>query len=185
MKHILALFLLFVLGLAGGLAEPIGPFPGLEKIIRESDAILLIRIEEKKLLGVDTWCTYKCLVHSSLKGDFYPVTGAELRLFGAAVRFPNQLYPGMDYLVFLKTPDPKHPGGAYSSLTYRGSILRLSPFGIGKKKEGTVKEQIEHIIKVSQDFWRVEQEHEDALFNLVLGKPNSDRQPGSNGKSGR
>lgn len=156
-------------------AVVIGAYPGLDKLIDQSDAIVVVRIDDAfAASGANGWMNHKCLVYQTLKGDLKPGTQATLFLnefVGPRLNFGQPLAPMTNHLLFLKHFEPSFRGANYSAITDDGADLPLSPLGNETKPEGkTLKLQIQTLIRHYQTYRDAELKREDALLQRALSE---------------
>jgi hypothetical protein len=149
----------------------IGKFPGLDPLVAEADAIVVLRIEaciNQSLEGEES--TYRCLIFQTLKGDVPREKEIVLQLFDPEFHLMSPLTPGSTHLVFLvKKRSPDEPAD-YRALETVGAVLTLSPFDNEKMPEGkTITEQVQSLVRQSKKYWNDEQTKENALMDNILG----------------
>ncbi|MGV3772198.1 MAG: hypothetical protein ACO1QB_04795 [Verrucomicrobiales bacterium] len=154
-------------------AVMVGPFPGLPKLIKESDAIAIVMIEEQisaSKVTLDHWSSHRCLVLRSLKGDLTEGQRLDLKLLDTQFSFVSPFTIGSTHLVFLVYG----PEGdlVFRNLQREGSILRLSPFGHEVEPAGpTLEQKIQNLLERSIAYWDgVQQREKDILLSIISGK---------------
>lgn len=156
----------------------VGQFPGLHKMIEQSDAVAVIRIEPLPastnrnviLTEDDHWGLYECLVMRVLKGTVPEKRNLKLSLCGAITDWPYRFTVGTTYIVFLN----KEPSGYcdYRAPAIYGAVMRVSPFNHEKEPKGdTVLEKVAHVIREGRDFCKKLHDSEQRVFSTALGEP--------------
>jgi hypothetical protein len=148
-------------------AVMIGPFPGLQTMIEEADAIAIVRIEEginASGVIVDGITTHRCFIYQSLKGDLPKSQRVTLKLIGTRSSFGD----GSTHLAFLST-NASRGESVIHNLHYEGSIFRLSPFGHEALPIGpTLERRIKLLLESSISYWDGEQQREKELLLAAI-----------------
>lgn len=175
---LLALLLIFAL-CAPARADSIGFFPGLDALIEQSAAIVILRVERptetEGVYGRANACAfYNCYIYQAIKGEIAVNKPLPLRLAdnGAYETLPE----GSTWLVFLTKNGSENKDVPYASLSYVGSMVRVSPIGQEKAPEGdTPAEKVRNVLKAAVEYRRKEYEREQAYLQMLIeGKPDTD-----------
>ncbi len=148
----------------------IAPFPGLDKLIHEADAIVILRVEKQltDLWSPTLYTTYQCYIYQTLKGDIPAGKRIRLQLMDARISFVTPYTPFSTHLVFLtrkRTPDEPTD---YRSLEIQGANVRISPFGNEKlPPEQSIKEKIQTLLTRASEYNKKEYEKEQAHLNRM------------------
>ena len=132
----------------------IGPFPGLDKAIEIADVIAIVRIDEHVQAAADDnlITRHRCYVYQTLKGDLKAGEVVPLDLTDTLTNFVSPFPLHSSHLVFLIKTDR-----GYRNLSFEGSILRLSPFGLEKIPNGeTLQAKIRSLVRQSIAHWDAE-----------------------------
>jgi hypothetical protein len=146
-------------------AVMIGFFPGLDKLIEQADAIVILRIEthEGDILDPTLYSTHNCYIYQSLKGDIPINKRITLRLMDTRSEFQPPFGLMSTHLMFLRKT--KDEPTEYRTLQVQGANVRLSPFGHEKLPEGeTVKDRVIALIKSAAAYRKKEYEKEQAFL---------------------
>lgn len=160
-------------------AVVVGPFPGLDKMIEQSDLVVVIRIEPFPVptngnnvvrRGFDHWELYECMVMRVLKGAVPEKRNLKLWLCGAITDWPYSFTVGTTYIVFLNKESSN--GSDYRAPAIHGAVMRTSPFNHEKEPKGsTVLEKVAHVIREGRDFCKKLHDNEQRIFSTALGEP--------------
>ena len=145
-------------------------FSGLDKMIDNSDAIVIARIEQTtSRINLNGWETYRCMIYQSLKGDIKANSFVALRLADSNnVHFPSGIKEGNSYILFLNKVE-KSGGAPYASLSQEGDHIEVSPLGNEKKPAGkTTKEQVQTLIRNYIVYRDERLKKENVLLNKML-----------------
>jgi len=132
MKRIIRIIAAILISLSFAHAEWIGEFPGLDKLIKEADAIVILRIDHSDgdFGGIELYSTHDCFIYQSLKGDIPTKKRIRLKLMDARQHSPNLFAYQSTLLVFLtKKRAPSEPTD-YRALETKGSAILLPPTGL-------------------------------------------------------
>jgi hypothetical protein len=154
-------------------AVSVTEFPGLDKMIEQSNFVILVRIESHELEGEeDHWGRYRGLVLSVLKGEG-PKRGfiVPLRLCGAISDWPYSFLPRTTYLVFLNKDKDSMGVDEYRAPATIGAVIRVSPLTREAELKGTVRERVEQVVREGRDFCSKLHDSEQKVFRTVLGQP--------------
>lgn len=157
-------------------AVVIGSYPGLDKLIKQSSTIAIVRVDDSVFgFGPDGWVNHKCLVYQTLKGDLKPNTNLPIMLnefVGSQSNFGGQaLAPMTTHLVFLNRSAQPINGAKYSIVCAEGADLPLSPLGNETKPKGkTLKLQIQTLIRRYRVYRDEQIKYEDELLNKSLAE---------------
>jgi len=170
MKKI-AVCLLMLVACAICRAVMIGPFPGLTGLVEESDAIVILGVEEylDKFPQSDGWGKYRCCIYQALKGDFQPGSRIEVTLLDTRSSFITPFGPGSTHLMFLTKKRSPFEETAYHTIERQGANIRLSPFGNEKTPPGkSIQERIQFLIRKAIEYWDEQQKKEREFLEQML-----------------
>jgi hypothetical protein len=141
----------------------IGPFPGLDKAIEQSDAIAIIRIDRhiQASPGPDLMSKHECYVYQCLKGDLSRGQVVPMSLYDMelASSFPQHSV----HLVFLKAR-----GGTYFTCRFKNPTFRLSSLGNEKLPDGeSIQAKIKALLRRSLEYWDARWKRERELMETV------------------
>lgn len=145
-------------------------FNGLDKMIDNSDAIVIARIEQTtSRINLNGWEMRKCYIYQSLKRGIAVNQRIVLRLADSNnVHFPSGIKDGNSYILFLNKIG-RSGGAPYASLSQEGDHIEVSPLGNEKKPEGkTTKEQIQTLIRRYIAYRDERLKKENVLLNKML-----------------
>jgi hypothetical protein len=143
-------------------AVRIGPFPGLDRLIEQADVVAIVRSDEHIQPAQDSnlMTRHRCYVYQTLKGDLPAAGRVVLNLRDTRSTFVSPFSFLSTHLVFLV-----RVGDGYENRAFKGSILRLSPFGNEKVPEGpTHQTQIGNLVTQSIAYWDREWNSERAFL---------------------
>ncbi len=150
-------------------AVVIGYFPGLDKLIEQADAIVILRIDANKVEfpNSNLLSTHDCYIYQTLKGDIPANKRITLRLMDTRTEPQTPFGHGSTHLMFLmKTKDEPT---AYRTLSVQGANVRLSDLGHEKTPKGeTVKERVLTLIKSAIEYRKKEHEEEQAFLDGLM-----------------
>ena len=155
-------------------ATLIGGFPGLDPLIAEAEAIVVVRIDAtNSQIQADGWGTYRCHILQSLKGDIPRGKDISLLLLEGIEPFSDRINVGEVQLVFLHNNGPEgFPSEDYAAIAREGATLTLSPvYDVNMPEGKSVAEQVLNLARKAKDYWIGRQTNEDALLNNFLGAP--------------
>jgi hypothetical protein len=158
-------------------ANLIGWFPGLKKLIEESDAIVILRVdrhvntdsfEPSPIIGVP-YTTHDCYIYQTLKGDLLSGKNVRLRLMDTRVSFVTPYAVHSTHLMFLtKKRSPDEPTD-YRTIEFEGANILLSPLGHEKTPEGkTLVEKIKNVVRSSLSYSQKQQREERRFLTRIL-----------------
>lgn len=156
----------------------VSPFPGLDKLIEQSDAVVVVRIEPPLLATngtmlraiSDHWDLYECSAMRVLKGTVPEKRNLKLWLCGVLTDWPYSFTVGTTYIVFLNRESSV--GSDYRAPAVYGAVMRASPFNHEKEPKGdTVLEKVAHVIREGRDFCKKLHDREQRTFSVALGEP--------------
>ena len=127
----------------------IGNFEGLDKLIKEADAIVILRIDEQLTRGgLDSYRTYECYIYQTLKGNISANKRIRLQLMNTHFKFVSRYALWSTHLMFLTKKRSKNEPTDYRTLEVEGANVLITPFGNETLPPGkTIKEKIQHILK--------------------------------------
>ncbi len=168
-----ALFLIASIVLSSAVCHGviIGFFPGLDKLIGNADAIVILRIERSFSDGISStlYDTYECYIYQTLKGEIPINQRIRLQLMDTRTSSVPPFAPSSTHLVFLtKKLMPNEPTD-YRSLNIEGANVLVSPLGNEKMPEGkTVKEQIQALLTRTLEYNKKQYEKEQMFLHKML-----------------
>jgi hypothetical protein len=146
----------------------IGYYPGLDALIEQADAVVILRIDgQKGDFGSPTLLsTHDCYIYQSLKGEIPIGQRITLRLMDTRSEFVTPYAVGSTHLMFLKKE-----GTQYRTLAIQGANVQLSPLGHEKMPEGaTVKERVAALIEGATAYRQQEHEKELAFLKGLMNE---------------
>ncbi|MCX6873323.1 MAG: hypothetical protein NTW21_05870 [Verrucomicrobia bacterium] len=171
MKRIIRIIAAVLISLSFAHAEWIGEFPGLDKLIKEADAIVILRIDHSDgdFGGRELYSTHDCYIYQSLKGDIPTKKRMRLKLMDARQHSPNLFANHSTLLVFLtKKRAPSEPTD-YRALETKGSAILLPPTGQEAAPEGeTVSDKIRSILQHAIEYNEKEHEKEKSFLQEMI-----------------
>jgi hypothetical protein len=178
MKSLFVAICVLVLFANQSSAVVVGGFPGLDKMIEQSEVVAVVRIEPPPAntngfvirAYFDHWELYDCLVMRLLKGTVPEKRNLKLLLCGAVTGWPYSFAVGNTYIVFLNKD--AHGGCDFRAPAIFGAVMRVSPFNHEKEPKGdTVLEKVAHVVREGRDFCKNLHDREQRVFSTVLGEP--------------
>jgi len=156
-----------------GHAVPIGYYPGLERLIEQADAIVILRID-RHLSGFDSptfYSTHECYIYQTLKGGIKNNSSINLRLMDTEANFVTPYAWGSTHLMFLMKKATNDEPTEYRTITFKGAHIQLSPLGHEKPPKGkTIEERIKNLVKDTIAYWAKEHEKKQKFLETMLGK---------------
>jgi len=156
-----------------GHAVPIGYYPGLETLIKQADAIVILRID-RHLTGFGSptfYSTHECYIYQTLKGDIKNNSRINLQLMNTEASFVTPYAWGSTHLMFLMKKATDDEPTEYRTITFKGAQILLSPLGHEKPPKGrTIEEKIKNLIKDTIAYWAKEHEKNQKFLETMLGK---------------
>ena len=172
-KRIAAIILFTWLALGIAWAVPIGHCPGLKKLIKSADAIVILRID-RHLSGFSSptfYSTHECYIYQSIKGDIPENTRIKLQLMNTEASFATPYAHGSTHLMFLMKKATEDEPTEYRTITFKGAQTLLSPLGHEKEPEGkTVEEKVKRIIKDAIAYQAEEYEKRQKHLKSLIGE---------------
>lgn len=150
----------------------IAPFPGLEKLISRSDAIVVLGIE-RQLNDVDPnlYATYDCMVYQTLKGEIPTGKTVRFQLMDTRTSFVNPFAVGSAHLMFLTRKRTENEPTEYRTIEIEGANVRVTPFGNERLPEGaTIADQIRTLLRRTSQYDRVEFQKGQDFLELIMRK---------------
>ncbi len=148
----------------------IGFFPGLDKLIRQSDAILILSIE-RHIADIDEnlYATYDCFVYQTLKGDIPTNKTIRLRLMDTRTSFVPPYAIRSSHLMFLTKKRDDNEPTEYRTIETEGANVRLTPFGLEQMPEGkTIEDQIRSLLRRTIEYNEVEHRKGKDFLDLMI-----------------
>lgn len=156
-----------------GHAVVIGYYPGLEKLIEQADAIVILRID-RHLTGFGSptfYSTHECYIYQTLKGNIENNTRINLQLMNTKASFATPYAWGSTHLMFLMKKATDDEPTEYRTLTFKGAQIRLLPLGHEKPPKGrTIQEKVKNLLKDTIAYWKKEHEKNQKFLKTMLGK---------------
>lgn len=151
----------------------IARFPGLDKLIHEADAIVILRVDSHlpNYWNSNFYRVYECYIHQTLKGEIPVNQRVRLQLLDTHGSSVSPFADGSTHLVFLvKKQTPNEPTD-YRNLIIQGANILVAPFDKEKIPDGkTVKEKIQALLKRTLEYNKKQYDKKQALLQEVLGK---------------
>ena len=150
----------------------IAHFPGLEKLISQSDAIVILRVERQLTDVAPTlYATYDCFVYQTLKGDVPALKTTRLQLMDTRTSFVNPFAVHSTHLMFLTKKRSNDEPTDYRTIETEGANIRVTPFGNERIPEGkTIVDQIKSLLARTSEYDRAEYQKERDFLELVMTK---------------
>lgn len=171
-KLVHVLFLLIIFCDSSFAAEiEFGPFPGWEKLIREADAIVILRVEDTTSPSVkEPYFKASCYILDSLKGDLQPNTQVPLELNGTITHSGTIV---ATHLAFLRKVKKLNGEEGYRSLGIEGSLIELPPHGTSRRLvDGSVEIKIKKVLAEAVDYFDHAHTTKISLLNKWLAHKN-------------
>ena len=150
----------------------IGPFPGLDKLIRQSDSIVILRID-RQLTDVDSnlYATYDCFTYQTLKGEIPTSKTIRFQLMDTRTSFVNPYAIHSAHLMFLVKKRSNNEPTEYRTIELEGANVRLATFGHERMPDGkTIEDQIRSLLKRTSEYQRLEYQKESDFLQLMMTK---------------
>ena len=153
------------------IAVEIGSFPGIDKLIRKSDAVVILRIDHH----IDTrpnptlYTTHECYIYQTLKGGIPAGKRIRLRLMDTRTSFVTPYAHSSTHLMFLtKKRTPNEPT-EFRTIEFKGANIRLSPLGHEKMPKGkTIEDKVKGLIKDALEYRRKQYKKEREFLESLL-----------------
>jgi hypothetical protein len=147
-KKIFTAFLAIALLAPLAHAVIIGFFPGLEQLVRQSDAVVILRVDKKVTdMGDNLYSTHDCYIYQTLKGDIPPNSTARFQLMDTRSSFATPYATHSTHLMFLTKKRSENEPADYRTIEIIGANVALSPLGHEVLPEGnTTEDQIRSIL---------------------------------------
>ncbi len=153
-------------------AVVIGNFPGLDELIKQSDAIVILRIDHQADLRSipDTlYATHDCYVYQTLKGNIPANKRIRLQLMDTHASFVTPFARFSTHLMCLTTQHGADDRTTFRTIPFRGANVRLSPTGHEKRPTGkTVADQIRSILQRTTDYNQKQHEQQQAFMKQMI-----------------
>ncbi len=164
------MFLVAILCASNLGAVLISPFPGLEKLISQSDGIVILRVDRQLTDVAPTlYATYDCFVCQTLKGDVPAHKTIRLQLMDTRTSFVVPFAVNSTHLMFLTRKRSNDEPTDYRTLEIEGANVRLTPFGHEHMPEGkTIEDRIRLLLKRTAEYDRVEHQKEIDFLQLMM-----------------
>ena len=167
-----------MLGMATAQGTIIGPFPGLEKLIEMSDAIVILRIgaEVHSPGSLDlAYTTHECYIFYTLKGAIPENQTIPLWLVDTTDASPSPLSVYSSHLMFLVKEEIPAGVAQYRTINYRGASVRLPPTGHEKRPEGdTIADQVRSVVRSAAEYEGQQcKQKQDLLSRMIQGTAES------------
>ena len=171
MKTLTVLLAAVVLAATVAHAVMIGFFPGLDKLIEQADAVVILRVDKHVTdFGSPTlYSTHDCYVYQTLKGDIPTNTTVRFQLMDTRTQFVTPYAIHSTHLMFLTKKRTTNEPTDYRTVEIRGANTRLGPFGNEKMPNGkTVKDQIKALLKKTLEYNKKQHDKEQAFLNQMI-----------------
>jgi hypothetical protein len=171
-KEITAKFILILLLVASQTyAVLIATFPGLEELVRQSDAIVILRVDKNiTAFGSPTlYSTHDCFIYQTLKGNIPTGKVVRLRLMDTRSSFvpPYSIYS--THLMFLTKKRSVDEPTEYRTIEIIGANVALTSFGHERMPEGkTVEDQIRSVLRRTLESNQQEFQKEENFLNMMI-----------------
>lgn len=153
-------------------AVVIREFPGLEALIAESDAIVVLRIDrhvDLSSLGDAYYSTHDCYVYQTLKGDVPANRTVRLQLMDTSGSFANPFALHSSHLVFLARSESNESPIGFVTINVRGANIRLPAMGLDRVPAGeTVGAKIERLLRRALRQNKQDYEREEAFLKQMV-----------------
>ena len=149
----------------------IRPFPGLEELVRDSDAIVILRVDKNiTAFGSPTlYSTQDCFIYQTLKGNIPTGKVVRLQLMDTRSSFVPPYSVNSTHLMFLTKKREADEPTEYRTIEIRGANVRLTPFGQEKMPEGkTVEDKIRSVFKRTVEYNQQECQKEENFLNVMI-----------------
>ena len=170
-KKLTVLVAAVLLAVAVTHAVMIGFFPGLDKLIEQADAIVILRVDKHVTdFGSPTlYSTHDCFVYQTLKGDIPTNTTVRFQLMDTRSSFVTPYAILSTHLIFLTKKRMENEPTDYRTIEIRGANVRLSPFGNEKMPDGkTVRDQIRALLERAVEYNKKQHDKEQAFLNQMI-----------------
>jgi len=159
--------------LAASLAHgvPIGFFPGLDELIKRTDAIVILRVDRHLTdFGIPTlYSTHDCYIYQTLKGDILTNETIRLQLMDTRTSFATPYAMHSTHLMFLTKKRTADEPTDYRTIEIRGANILLSPFGHEKMPSGkTTKDQITSLLKGTVEYNEKQHDKEQNFLKQII-----------------
>ncbi|MEJ2080474.1 MAG: energy transducer TonB [Acidobacteriota bacterium] len=183
------LIVVLLLGTSSVQGILIGSFPGLEKLIEMSDAIVVLRIGAEVNSSVPqdpAFSTRECHVFYTLKGDIPENKTIPFRLMDTMGASPSPFSIYSSHLMFLEKSESSGGSAQYQTINYRGANVRLPPKGHEKRPEGdTIADQIRFVLRRAAEYEEQKYgEKRDLLDRMIEGSSERPGQPAESPEQG-
>ena len=145
-------------------------FPGLDKLINEADAIVILRVDRHVTDESPTlYSIHDCCIYQTLKGDIPTNKTIRLQLMDTRTSFVTPYAIHSTHLMFLtKKRTPDEPTD-YRTIEIRGANVRLTPFRHEKMPAGkTTKDQIISLLKRTVEYNKKQHDKEQAFLKQMI-----------------
>ena len=148
----------------------IGRFPGLEKLIKLSDAIVILRIEHQLIdVGPNLYATYDCFIYQTLKGEIPTNKTIRLQLMDTRSSFVQRYAIFSSHLMFLTKKRNESEPTEYRTIEIEGANVLLTPFGHEKMPEGkTIEDQIRSLLRRTIEYNEIEHRKEKDFLDMMI-----------------
>lgn len=147
-------------------------FPGLESLIDESDAIIVLRVDRHvdfSSMGDAYYSTHDCYVYQTLKGDIPANRTVRLRLMDTTGSFANPFALHSSHLVFLARSESQEAPAGFAAINVRGANIRLPAMDLVRTPVGaTVGAKIEWLLRRALQQNEKDFERERGFLNQIV-----------------
>ncbi|MGL4398851.1 MAG: hypothetical protein ACRCXD_03200 [Luteolibacter sp.] len=172
-KKIIALMVTLLVSMSFTHAEWIGEFPGLDKLIKDADAIVILRVDHSDgdFGGMELYSTHNCYIYQTLKGDIPANKQIRLKLMNARSHFVSSFAYHSTLLVFLTKKRTPNEETDYRAMEIKGSTILVPPTGQETAPKGeSVLDKVRSILQRAVEYNEKEYERERAfLLKAIQG----------------
>ncbi len=148
-------------------------FPGLDELIHEADAIVILRVDShlSNYWNSNSYRVYECYIHQTLKGEIPINQRVRLQLLDTHGSSVSPFADGSTHLVFLVKKQTPNEQADYGNLIIQGANILVAPFDKEKMPDGkTVKEKIQSLLTRTLEYNKKQYDKEQAFLHKMLGK---------------
>lgn len=169
-KRIVLTGLIVVLTVSFVQSVTYGPFPGLDELIEEADAIVILKIHKDvaDYRRSTPYSTHDCVILQTLKGDIPTNKTIRLDLWDTR-SFYSSFARSSRYLMFLRKLQSPQTQTDYRTISRGGSSIRLPLTGHEKMPAGkTTKDQIKSLLKRAIKYNKRQHAREQAFLKRMI-----------------
>ena len=168
---ILAAYAILITTIAN--AVTIGYFPGLEPLIEEADAIVILRVDQNlsDFNSPTLYSTHDCYIYQTLKGDIPPNTTVRFQLMDTRHASATPYSIRSTHLMFLTKKRGEYEPTDYRTLQIHGANITLPSSGHEVRPEGkAVADQIRTILVNAVSRNAASFQKEQDFLNMMMGE---------------